>query len=626
MSLLEAISKVPSSVIIVDDDFADPILSLTSDMKVDLFTSLEENDEQRNQLAETLGQAGAEAGVLVDRVVQNIETLREAHTVSPIEALTPIFEEHDRRVGVKRSKLKLIEDYCVDQLGVKPGVYSTLESARQALQDCLVAFIDFHLKSETDSDDAIVHHARFRESYLSKCVWDGCEWQKIIVLISYHLPPADALRLFREQTGIRSCFFSSIPKISISDRYLAKFFSDWSQRYDPARTLDGYLDQMSKVVTESSNELVRQIREVETHDLAILSAAKLVAEQESLQSYLTWLISESLAAKVRSQDRLSLPSLSQELAMQVPLDGKLPRTSTLFDLFSEIASYPIPSNGIGRPMFGDVYRDTTKDGSDHANGALLLVVSPACDIIRASDEDDVLCVRGKVLGRGSADTLLPNLNYLFGKGMHAVRVEDADGLFQVEWSTTDSKGLVTVPFSDLNKNERYIKISRLAEMFAQEIKEMALSKAGRVGVPVEPVAFSQAKVLVRYKYMRQGTAVVDVIHDLDEFDFVSVIVSYGRLGDEKKPVPILVFTQQFVDWLSDKFLRPLIEETEDPPTELRRIEEYLKQASALDWRMPKSKKALTKCEGKMRILYVDDIDTLSDGKHNMLEIVVHQSV
>jgi hypothetical protein len=466
--------------------------------------------------------------------------------------LDPLFEELKLKHASSKLKEQLLVEFLERQFGVRPKVFWSLADAREALKSCVVAFLDFYIGAVNSEEEAIQAHSQFREELASRFEFNGTPWPKLVFLVSTKLPSQSGLNSFREQTGMRSAFFSALSKRDFSNDFLTRYVDRVVGRYGEAAQLDGYLQTIRDGIHRAADSLASDVARLELHDLTTLRSLRLDAESESLQGYLTWLLSEALAVKLRSNGALQSSLLPQE-ARHTPLDGKLLPGSVLFELFSEIAVAPIPNADLAAHVtMGDVFELT----AEAKQSEVILVVAPACDLIRCSTDYEVLCVRGKIDSQGSDLPTLIAKKYSFGKGHIVIRslVENKPLYRCVVW---DHKRLTTIRHKEL-ASVGYKRIARMSEIFVHEVKELALSQVARIGTPIDP-SFSVAVQLAVRLRISAGKDIPEInfLADLSDRDFVQAVLAMGRrapLETEEAEEPgdlqkTIVFSYQFKEWI-----------------------------------------------------------------------------
>ena len=308
---------------------------------------------------------------------------------------------------------------------------------------------------------------------------------------------------------------------------------------------------------------------------------RLEKDSESLGVYLSWLLSESLAAKIRESAALATAAESVNKIQRLPFQGKLTPNQVLFDLYSEIAFSALAMTHLPiKVQFGDVFSPRANGkgavGRDAERGVvqvdsaddLLLVIAPGCDLQRCSGDYEVMCVRGRIVKRAPdlADLLSPqsffgkveeNFKHLFRRrsGQH---VEYS----LVEWTP---KLLTTVKQQKLCDSAKFVRRARLNELFGQKVKEEALRQVGRIGVPVDPSFSSALAATIRLK--KAGKKQYQ-LREVADTEFVSgIYVS----ANEQNPARVT---------LSEEFLRlfaqnvAAIQEAPDCPFTTKHLEAF----------------------------------------------------
>lgn len=555
MNIIEAIKGSADSLVVVDDALAPPDFALISaEALTAQFRALDANAADCKILAAQMGlEEDATPAQLMDAISRDASGLWVRYLEGTAKVpLDPLFEEFKLKHAASQLKERLLVEFLERQFGVRPKVFSSLVDAKEALKTCVLAFVDFYIGDIGKEEDAIEAHSQFREELASRFVFEGSPWPKLVFLISSKLPSQHGLNSFRERTGMRSAFFSALDKRDIGDDFLARYVDRIVGRYGEAAQLDGYLQTVEKSIHRAAESLSAEVARLELHDLTTLKSLRLDAESESLQGYLTWLLSEALAVKLRSDSELQSSLLPGE-ARYTPLDGKLLPGSVLFELFSEIAVAPIPNADLAAHVtMGDVFEITSGPGK----GEVILVVAPACDLMRCTTLYEVLCVRGTIDSQAAELSSLIAKKYAFGKGYIVIQsVEQGRPVYRrVRW---DHKRLTTIRHADL-AGTSFKRIARMSEVFVQEVKELALSQVSRIGTPIDPSFSVAVQLAVRLRIPTgKDTPEINFFADLSDREFVQAVLAMGRSapagvdasaepGDLQKTI---VFSYQFQEWI-----------------------------------------------------------------------------
>lgn len=559
MQLEHVIRSIPSPVVVVDDSLLPPNFKLLSSAALTaLYSVVDEDSGKLKSLVDILGLDGSvEAAEAVEVAEARAEELWHLYVEKKFpELLDPLFSELAAMYGSKRHRVDCLIGILTELYGVVPATFSSLEDASGTLATCAVAFIDYYVKADIDNDEAATAlHVEYKEVLCSKYSFEGREWPKVVFLISHDLPSPDGLARFRKLTGMRSAFFVPVDKTNIELRYVQRLMHNCIESYPMSVKLSCYLDTVHDAINSASRAISREIGRLELHDLVALKSLRLDAESESVQSYLTWLVSEALAAKVRSAPELKT-SLIPSQSEYIPIDGKLLPQSVLFELYSEIAAAPISTVESEQLIMGDVF-EVLEGDLNRASRELVLVVAPACDLMRCAVEYDVMCVRGSLLDTSAELSELLGKSYSFGKGQLVLKhsVEQRTVYSKIAW---DKKKLCTIKRKDFNDQKRFQRLARLSDVFAGEVKELALSHLARVGTPIDPSFSIALKALVRCKVKLSREISFDMHHDLGDKDFISAILSMGReasADDESSDsAPLqetILFSAQFQSWVLD---------------------------------------------------------------------------
>ena len=627
MNILEALKSRAGTVVLVDNEFAPrKVQDINAEDRTAFYQHLETSPEAKLRVAELLRVDSAmPSSDMLMAADEQATTLWEQFLANPTTNadLEILFRTEFANYRGDRLKLDIIIAFCRESLGVEPAIFHDLAAARDTLSACMVAFVDLYLQSGTDNlQGAIAEHSQHVGAYRSPFTHGEGVWPKIVFLVSSKLPEPEHLQAFRDVTGIRSAFFAGIRKGDVSMESLQATLQPWGSKYGPAAKLNNYLNALGGSLKDAGQAVAREVDRLELHDLSTLEVLRLSAENESLQGYLTWILSESLASKFRAGKQLQSDLLPAPAEVP-PVDGQLLPQSVLFELFSEIAVSPA-GGATSSAEFGDIYEALPAPPGEARR--LLLAISPACDLVRCPPDYDVLCVRGVIANADSNLASLLTKVALYGKGNLVVRFQGPDGsrYAHITWSV--SKGLVTRTASDLGKPDKFRKIGRLSEIFAQEIKTLALSDAARVGTPVEPTFAVAARVQLRARFMPPRTQenpkpeAVELGADLKDEPHFCALLTKGRVSrEESKTQEVLVLTSQFNSWLQRVFI-PQLRGGRGPLTKLQTIEESITGRSL--WTVPLKNRASTELDGSLHYRVIEGEELPDPPKGDYLQIIV----
>jgi len=624
MDLIEVVQQKSGSIVLIDDDFSPPNFDTVSIDDVTAQYRLLESDKLAKEgLADFLKVAGnTTSDELVKQALKDANGFWNAYLEDPASLgfLAPLLEGFRSGYLSKRTRITVLAEFLERRFGVVPLRFCSLEQAKPYIKNCILAFIDLFIDTK-DEKQAIAQHRQLKDELQKAPTFGGSEWPRLIFLISSRLPGPQGLGSFRVATGIKSAFFRAIDKKDITDSFLERMVDRCLERYGTAVQLNKYLVSVERAINDAALSLVEDVSKLELHDLTALKILRLDAESESLQSYLTWLLSEALGVKLRNAAGLRGQLLPREGAF-IPMDGQLLPRSVLFELFSEIVIAPFAADSEGALAFGEILEDLATTGDNLCN--LVLVIAPACDLIRCADLYEVMCVRGTVEAEGASLAKLLDTNYAFGKG-HLVlrRPTGPDGqpaYSRIRW---DIKQLCTVPHLRLKDAARFARIARLSEAFTQEVKELSLANIARVGTPVDPSFSVAMHCMVRLKLVI-GKGQEDLImeEDLSDRDYLSAIMTNGREADGRgsKVTKTLIFSHQFQEWLVSEFLVQAINNAGACTGKLEEAKSFFADPNNLRVSLNDSNNA-KRCHGFVSIVSGDGAPT-NEISRGLLEIVL----
>jgi|GEM_PF-6779782 len=477
-----------------------------------------------------------EKPVDLKRSDEDLKRAWELYEATPdkLAVLDPIFRPLSalRKVGMRR--LEPLVDYFEKDLGIRVIKHASIEEAEEDIKRCKIVFLDFFLKPATT--ELIIEENKKWAPLFSAPIGETGLW-RIVYLISTDLPAPPDVERFRRATRLKGAFFKGVSKDRMSKEWLRKEISSKADRYNNMHQWTAYLHTFSTQIASVAEILRDEIDELELHDIAILDAVRLQKESEHLGDYLSWMLSEALAARIRRETAMVHAAGGLERIGSMPFQGLLAPKQILFSLYSDISFAELSDRDrSGKVQFGDVFRVITPENktakqaqaenpeadpveAQRSRGEsadfeeLLLVIAPACDLQRCQIDDEVLCIRGVVKKKVADLADLLEHQAMIGKGnesfKHILRKrKGADVSFlKVEWYP---QRITTVRNNLLVGQLGFVKEVRLNELLAQEVKEEALRQAGRIGVPVDPSFNSGLGVVIRINRKKLPQYVIEV--------------------------------------------------------------------------------------------------------------------
>lgn len=552
MDLRDLLTKGDASIVVVDDLFAGPNLThIPAEDRHAFIDEIEESPEVKTALERDLGlQAPMASEDLADLACQRATQLWKLY--SPDTEARPylgILFASVQAYAAEVVRLESLVSQLETMFGRAPKRFPSLKDAGEELARSAIAFVDLFIGAEEEIEDVLKHHSGHREHYRERFSHDEKAWPKLVVLMSSMLPRSEHLRSFREETGIRTAFFKAVDKRHLAGGELDELLSSWFVKYEAAALLDSYLNTLTKVVHESSVQVQQDIDQIELHDIAILDVARLLSEGATLHSYMSWLTSELLA----SRSRVNSAKHASDAPVRVAdgaIDTGLLTESVLFDLFSSVTSSPCESGG--HPQFGEILVEVGKDQCNPM--PVVMALSAACDLARCDVDYEVLLLKGQMTPVGYTAAELLQLGVVFSKDRHLLEyvVEGKKVRGIVEWDK--KRSLVTRPAGDLGNVTKYLRLGRMAELFAYEVKEMAVSHLSRIGMPISPSVQRAATVRVRANFV-MGKDEPPLKFDLAApvSTTAMALITRGRLDGEDES-EVLMLSTQFRDW----FIREIV--------------------------------------------------------------------
>ena len=620
MSLLKAFGAGVGSVVIIDDLYLRPNPdSVSGEALSTLFKALKVSEESCVSLSTLLGITESDPSKLVDAAVDGLEKLYEAHISGDHPLLQDLFADLDEMQTAELRRLRILEQVATTVFGIAPKTFGNLEDARKDLSNCAVVFVDFFLEGVNNHEEARTLHKSVSDELVTKVYSDDEYFPKMVVLMSTSLPDPSEIALFRKDTGVRGAFFHTMDKAEFTSAEIKSRLDGFLKLYPSSRKLNGYLETIESEILDAAKTLNSELRSrLDVHDLTILKTLRLDGESDTPQSYLTLLLSEALAARVRRAKKLQEDVLPKEQTYgDSPFDGKLLPSSVLFELFADIALGPTPTSENIKIAFGDILESL----DDKEKGKLFLAISPACDLQRCPLDYEVLFVPGSVAESNANLSTLLHKSYSFGQGGLVLKLLSEGGEFSYNNIIFEFKSLKTMPVSVVQDSHKFRRVARLTEIFAQEIKTLALNHAARVGVPIDPSFSIGLKARVRYRFTgdARGQPVVEGEFDVDGTEFLPAVLAMGRqLGDSNLSHTVM-FSLQFKDQLQKALTEKLVQQASN---KLTTVKDHFDKPES--YKVAFDNESLAKSFGTISVKYYQKLPKLEQAKN--FEILLYSEI
>lgn len=523
--------------VVIDDALGAPARGTVNPEDKDAWADLIAGDAVAQVALRKLvySEAGPELDAMLEELTgqsAKLDLLWAEHSKGADKAmlLDVLFKSAILHRDAKLEKAQTVVDKLSDMLGAA-NVYPfpSIDAASTALESADVAFVDFYL-SNSESEDAAIERITNSAEFLRR--------PKLLFFMSSRAS-LEVQKSVRDKVKVRSAFFDVMRKSDIEPEFVASKLEAKRASYAGNKSLESLINDLVESTKSALSEFEGECQELELHDLRMLDLARLNAEGESLGEYLTWLFSESVAAKTR---RIALPATAATAIPQeaIGFTGQLDQGKVLSDQFAEIVfGPPVPSGKTIR--FGELlrYKGTPR---------YLLVLTPACDLQRCDPTKPVLCVEG------AGETFVGSKAFarekLYGKQddgrvCHLFTQIDTDKSTSILISWKPAMAVMHT-VSEL-ATAGFERLALMNELFAQEVKEEVLRSMGRVGTQIDPPPTMAYHARVRWKWDGKGFRENETPKD----EFVSAVLTYSEQNDGvvRKKVPTLVLSDEFRLWL-----------------------------------------------------------------------------
>lgn len=635
------------SVLIVDDAYETPTPGkIGAQAKGRFVRAVRDNDAGAAQLREQFPELDTDhddelIGLLAyDEKVVRVWDLYQ-RTDRSFQWMEPTFREFEVQRALKRAPLLRLEAYVQEQglpLEMRPSI------PEEQVNSYGLIFIDFFL--DTDSIEvALERSVAIGKKFAAPREDNGTgrRFRPLVFLISSRAQTTrEYQEKFRERSEIKGSFFRFIDKDQLTPERLPPRLERQLANYPSAMLLADYLEVFRKAAITA----VDKLQELEPTDLALLNLLRIEAENERLGNYLNWLLSEAISGGIQSSEQTRAAGNRLDQRVSHRLDGhSLDPRNLLFEIYTNAVFRYDVRDVLGEARsslvtFGDIFvvDEVIEDAppkekrfrirkllerlvpwrrvrAPRTRKVYLAVLTPTSDILRQKREDKrILCLRGEAAGLGMTNVRELLRTDLSGQEQHLLqlRTNAAIEYRVVKWG---KKELQTVELRDLADRKKCVRVARLQPLFAHQLKHVALSDIGRVGVPTSPAIVNvlDAEVVLTLSGFR---------HELKSKDLgmFAGIVANKRIGEADAKV--VAFSAAFLDEL-----RTLVGEASDAASE--------QDKGKLDQIRKTCEGALAEVEVKERKeipvgnlvkLYMPDRAADAERKPVMCEIVLFDSI
>lgn len=185
-----------------------------------------------------------------------------------------------------------------------------------------------------------------------------------------------------------------------------------------------------------------------------------------------------------------------------------------------------------------------------SNERYLLVLTPACDLIRCAPSKSVLCVEGS--GSDYSDFRSQTREKLYGKhtlGLrHLLQKKNAVGETASTLITWHRDRTSMYSVRELATNG-FSRIALMNELYAQEVKEEVLRELGRIGTQIDPPPAFALHATLKWKAGDQTHSA-----DTPKDSFYSALLTYSEQRDEK-PATSVVLSDEFRLWAGKRVVQ-----------------------------------------------------------------------
>ncbi|WP_297831494.1 hypothetical protein [Pseudomonas sp.] len=569
--------------LVLDDAFAPPGAGAVTGEDKNDWIDFVANDAQAQ--AVLLAAFSAMKAVNIDALLEEL--------ISDHKHIATLWDHHESNTLADANLVLLFKTYSLNRMGKleKPlAVCEALQSFVKKerlrtvwqIEDIVgetdqvdVAFIDFFL-DDNEQETAALQRIRNYKEHLTKV--------KLLFFMSSRAS-IEVQQSVRSILGKRTAFFEVMTKTDVNAEFVLARIRERRATYLGNKSLEDIVLGLADATRTAAEEFWQQCDDLEVHDLRLLNLARLAAEGESVSAYLTWLASESIASKIRRIYSEKPPKTLLDSG-KISISGQAKQSKVLFELFSDVVFGPSQAAGshlqfgeilvpkvqrnraskalelrrkasthakskvMGRNRLWENLRETAEYDKSitphwHAPDRYLLILTPACDLVRCSPSKSVLCVVG--VGE-DLDSLKDQVSdKLYGKHKQGLRhLLNAKGPGSPVLITWQKDQTFMLSVRELLSGT-YRRVAQMNELYAHEVKEEVLRQLGRVGTQIDPPPPFALHAQLRWKASNNSATMT--VANTQKDSFYSAVLSYAEQDDDKFPVVIL--SDEFRQWATN---------------------------------------------------------------------------
>ena len=489
------------------------------------------------------------------------------------QALRDLFQAHAHDVlGMLDTVVRLRSLFC-DELNISVTVHGTGFDANDVAKADIVV-IDYFLGHNLTHEEA-------RELALTavKEVVDAARKARRIpsFLLVSSRPQDIEFETFRESAKLmksRFRFFAkdNLPPHRVSDMVNLHDLIDASDRTEIVEQL---IEDWKKGASSAIDAVHELMLGLDISDLVYLDCLRLAHEGTSINNYLRWFLTASLNAGVTDKLTKKLWNDAATLKLfDVVDDGGHLDTKTLAKTFDG------PSDAIAR-AYGNILFDNTRGTGDYAfqlpthdldegdlfvrpkgkdrkgyeNAEVRLIITPSCDLRRASGCSNkprsVLLLPGtlKAVIQEDKQNNLANADFVFVQERGNWRLLRIEWEFlcpiSIDWNEMAASGL----------GRKFRRLGQVRDLYLHKVRDEFANRLTRIGPEVAPLLPHSRSGEVFIKVMNKGIKnykSVMCFSSTDEFIWeIGPVVVKGSSGEKH----VYQTSRNFIDELTDKLSR-----------------------------------------------------------------------
>lgn len=469
-----------------------------------------------------------------------VAKLWEIRDQLPANLTQTLFDEYERSIAADRIFLAALQEK-LRELGITPT--ATGRETNQGQQD--IYFVDLFLGAAQAQED-ITRSI----SVVKALIADRPQNPPLVVLMSRSRVLGDHSKAFRDDASLLGAMFRVHSKDElIADGSLERILSRLASHWEDAKRVANFVFQLQEGFDGAKDRFLKTIRRLDLSDYARIQELLLNREGQPIGSYMLDVFDRVLQYEIEGNEATidAARNLNQIDAKRYPFAYVTGTPDTQDLVYRTLWQHPtrlkIKTTVADMPVgFGDllVKKSFFAGETNPVDLEVLVVMTPACDLVREDGAKSVLFLTGQLL-----DLTHKNWTYAETPLRTPIIILPGNKRMWIRWDVKSPKTFRIEEIAALTNDQGSHRIAmRFRESQAIELQQRLLADLGRVGLIAKMPATFPVKISAAYM-KGDGTLVPLALPKAAEVG----AVCYSGQDNEGEEFSKLVLTEPVIDEL-----------------------------------------------------------------------------